>query len=256
MSILPFSQPIENGLVPIYSTDDGFAVNTRELHAFLESGKDYSDWFKYRVNQYGLIEGRDFTTILGKSTGGRPTTDYIVPLDVAKELAMVENNEKGRQVRRYFIEAEKRAIHPKPMTLTEVVCEQAKIMVQFEREIKAQNERTTAIESKVDHITRVIEPIDDNWQGEIVHRIKSICREFDLEYEREYQLMYATLSTKGKNIELRQKNMKARLADSGATQKRIAAVSKIAVVASDPDLRAHFERIVQDWAIRVSRDYA
>ena len=100
---------LENGLVPISETNTGErVVDARELHDRLASNRRFTDWIKYRIEQYGLIEGEDFITILGESTGGRPSTEYILTFDVAKELAIVENNEAGRKIRRYFIEVEKR----------------------------------------------------------------------------------------------------------------------------------------------------
>ena len=84
-------------------------VNARELHEFLESQQDFSTWVQNRIDQYGFIDGQDFTTILGKSSGGRPSTDYHLTLDMAKELSMVERNEKGKEARQYFIECERAA---------------------------------------------------------------------------------------------------------------------------------------------------
>lgn len=85
--------------------------NARDLHASLQVGRDFSTWINDRIEQYGFIEGEDFSPVLGKTSkgtkGGRPTIDYHLTLDMAKELAMIENNEIGRQVRRYFIQAEK-----------------------------------------------------------------------------------------------------------------------------------------------------
>lgn len=86
-------------------------INARELWYFLESQRDFSTWIKERIEKYGFEEGKDFSTILGKTSeaGGRPSKDYICTLDMGKELAMVESNEKGKQARRYFIEVEKAA---------------------------------------------------------------------------------------------------------------------------------------------------
>lgn len=83
--------------------------NARDLHAFLCVGKKFTDWLKNRVAEYGFADGEDFFPVLGKSTGGRPTTDYHLTLDMAKELAMIENNEQGRRARRYFIQCERAA---------------------------------------------------------------------------------------------------------------------------------------------------
>lgn len=102
---------VENGLIPVYENENKEQlVNARELHEFLEIGKDFSTWIKDRIVKYGFVEDEDYSTILGKTSklGGRPTTDYVLTLDSAKEIAMVENNQKGKEVRRYFINIEKR----------------------------------------------------------------------------------------------------------------------------------------------------
>lgn len=87
-------------------------VNARELHAFLEIGRDFSNWIKARIQQYSFVENDDFVLIRQNGRikiqgGDRKSLDYFITLDMAKELAMVERNEKGRQARRYFIECER-----------------------------------------------------------------------------------------------------------------------------------------------------
>ncbi len=71
------------------------AVNAKYLHYYLESKQDFSNWIKDGISKYGFINGEDFSTNLLKSTGGRPSIDYILALDTAREIAMVEGNEKG-----------------------------------------------------------------------------------------------------------------------------------------------------------------
>ena len=86
-------------------------VNARELHEFLEVGKDFSTWLKDRIEKYDFIENVDyvrFSPELGKTPyGGRPSVEYHISLSMAKELCMVERNEKGKQARQYFIECER-----------------------------------------------------------------------------------------------------------------------------------------------------
>ncbi|WP_455466935.1 antA/AntB antirepressor family protein [Bartonella sp. B39] len=85
-------------------------VNARELHIFLEIGKRFATWITNRINQYEFEEGKDFILTLPK-IGKRQNViskEYHITLDMAKELSMVERNEKGRQARRYFIECEKK----------------------------------------------------------------------------------------------------------------------------------------------------
>ena len=104
-------------------------VNARDLHAFLGVGKDFSNWMKDRIQQYGFVENQDFvigSPVLANQSargGDRRSKDYHLTLDMAKELAMVERNDKGREARRYFIECEKALKQQlsQPLVLVEVV---------------------------------------------------------------------------------------------------------------------------------------
>ncbi|MBU2762355.1 antA/AntB antirepressor family protein [Acidithiobacillus caldus] len=90
--------------------EEVFAVNARDLHAFLMNRDKFATWIKDRIAQYGFIENHDFigfSEVSEKPKGGRPSKDYLLTLDMAKELAMVERTERGRQARRYFIACER-----------------------------------------------------------------------------------------------------------------------------------------------------
>ena len=141
-------------LIKITINDKGQQlVSARELHEFLEVKKDFTDWFKYRVAQYGFEENLDFTTILGKSTGGRPSKDFAIKIEIAKELSMVENNEKGKQARKYFIECEKIAKN-KPNSIT--VTENAAIANEYMKLLKTSAETLHMNESSVLYISKKI----------------------------------------------------------------------------------------------------
>lgn len=83
-------------------------VDARELHAFLEIGKDFSTWISEKINTYGFIAGSDYSPISGNNTGlrGQPKKEYLLSLNCAKELCMLANNAKGKQARQYFIRCE------------------------------------------------------------------------------------------------------------------------------------------------------
>ncbi|WP_273758684.1 antA/AntB antirepressor family protein [Bartonella sp. AU55XJBT] len=86
-------------------------VSARELHVFLKITSRFNDWIINRIKEYDFQENQDFVSFtknLVKPKSGRPSTEYCLTLDMAKELSMVERNEKGRQARRYFIECEKK----------------------------------------------------------------------------------------------------------------------------------------------------
>ena len=95
--------PVFNGLIQNQPVQ---LCNARELHTFLDIGKDYSTWIKDRINEYGFIQDEDYF-IITERTNGRPRKEYHITLDMGKELGMVERNERGRQIRQYFIRCER-----------------------------------------------------------------------------------------------------------------------------------------------------
>ncbi|EGF4805542.1 phage antirepressor Ant [Escherichia coli] len=109
--------PVFNGTI---SNETTLLCNARDLHAFLEVGKDFSTWIRIRISEYEFTENQDFILLpktgeQRKGRGGHNRKDYHLTLDTAKELAMVERNEKGRQIRRYFIECEKKLRNIQPV---------------------------------------------------------------------------------------------------------------------------------------------
>jgi len=100
-----------SALIPFYNKTIGAdtnSVSARELHTFIQSKADYSNWITRRIKKYGFQENQDFIVFQTKKAGNNATLkEYFITLDMAKELAMVENNEKGREARQYFIRIEK-----------------------------------------------------------------------------------------------------------------------------------------------------
>lgn len=114
MTIVPTDQ-----LLPLIDNDGHPNVSGRVLHSFLEVETQYNKWFT-RMVEYGFSEGTDFWTFLSESSGGRPSTDHHLTMDMAKELSMLQRTERGREARRYFIEAEKLARQAvQPLSLEE-----------------------------------------------------------------------------------------------------------------------------------------
>ena len=94
-----------NAIIRIDYENENPTVSGRELHAVLGVATQYKDWFP-RMCEYGFIEGRDFSSILSESTGGRPSTDHALSIPMAKELCMLQRNEQGKKFRQYFISVE------------------------------------------------------------------------------------------------------------------------------------------------------
>lgn len=87
------------------------SVNARDIHNYLQVNSKFADWIKRAISKYDFKENIDYTVLKNekKLNDGvcRPFTDYIVTMDMAKELAMLENNPKGKETRKYFINCEK-----------------------------------------------------------------------------------------------------------------------------------------------------
>ena len=96
-----------NELLKINTTDsERITVSARDLHEALEVKTQFKDWFP-RMCEYGFEDGKDFCSFLSESTGGRPSQDAQITVDMAKEIAMLQRTEKGKEVRKYFIQVEK-----------------------------------------------------------------------------------------------------------------------------------------------------
>lgn len=101
---------VKDGLIKIYLTDEGaYVVNGRELWQGLGSKQDFSTWAKKRLNECDAVENEDYFRFHKKMEANNASMiEYIIKLDTAKEMAMLERNEIGKKYRRYLIEVEKR----------------------------------------------------------------------------------------------------------------------------------------------------
>ena len=97
-----------NELIKITEKKGQQLVSARELHEFLEVNSRFNDWIGNRIRKYEFEEGNDYTKILVQCIRGQNEYDYAITIDMAKELSMVENNEKGKKARKYFIQCEKK----------------------------------------------------------------------------------------------------------------------------------------------------
>ena len=96
-----------NDLIKVSYENERPTVMGRDLHAALQIRTAYKDWFP-RMCEYGFEEGRDFCSILSESTGGRPGMDHQLPIEMAKEVCMIQRTEIGKKCREYFLELERR----------------------------------------------------------------------------------------------------------------------------------------------------
>ena len=141
-------------LIPISEQNGKRAVSARDLHIFLESKRDFSNWMKDRIKKYGLIENHDFVRFNKnvESLGGR-SIEYALTIDCAKELAMVEGNAKGKLARQYFIECEQRLKEvTKPLSTLDLL--ELTIKGMRENNLELQEIKKDVLELKARTITR------------------------------------------------------------------------------------------------------
>jgi len=129
-------------------------VSGRELHEFLEVGARYNDWFP-RMVEYGFVEGIDFYSILSESTGGRPSTDHQLMIETAKEISMIQRNEKGQQARRYFLRIEKAWNDPEMVMARSLQFANQKL-ISFEERINRLTSERNELKSEVHYKSEVI----------------------------------------------------------------------------------------------------
>lgn len=111
--------PTMQYLIPLSQSSFGDeikqTVNGRNLHAFLDVGKDFTNWVKVQIDRARLKENRDFVVFAQKGvnpSGGRPTMEYHFTIDAAKHISMMSGTDKGYEAREYFLECERIAKQP------------------------------------------------------------------------------------------------------------------------------------------------
>ncbi len=135
-------------------------VNARDLHSFLEVKKDFSNWIKDRIEKYGFTENQDYVcspVLASEGRGGQNRIDYHLSLDMAKELSMVERNEKGKQARLYFLECERRAQSP-TISIHEALADPATmrgLLLTYTEKVLALEEEKRVLAPKAESFDRI-----------------------------------------------------------------------------------------------------
>ena len=93
-------------LIKVQERDGEQLVSGRELHQFLESSERFSKWWERMVG-YGFEENKDYTLYQKVHPQNKQEIiDYLMKISMAKEISMLQRNEKGKEARNYFIKCE------------------------------------------------------------------------------------------------------------------------------------------------------
>ncbi|MBU5677745.1 antA/AntB antirepressor family protein [Alkaliphilus sp. MSJ-5] len=135
-------------------------VSARTLHEGLGISKDFTSWFKNQIERLKLREGVDFTPFRVESTGGRPSVDYAVVLDIAKHICMVSGGEKAWEIRDYFIEVEKQwnspeAVMARALKMADnTLLEYKSKVIELQQQVEYKTEVIKGITEDVDILTK------------------------------------------------------------------------------------------------------
>lgn len=136
-------------LIKIEARNGIDTVNARELHEFIESKRNFSDWIKQRIEKFNFKENIDYVKVsqISETLGGKQKTiEYYLSVNMAKELSMIENNDKGRQARQYFIDCEKKLtdIKNKDMAILNIIQDMIKQNQQFQLQMLSELKNITS----------------------------------------------------------------------------------------------------------------
>lgn len=244
---------IENELVPVYETSTGEkVVYGSELHTVLGAPSIYREWSKRRLTDIDAVENEDYTTVeIPTVSGGVPKKDHIIKLDTAKEMAMLERNEKGKQVRRYFIQVEKKYKCAKSSLAD--LSPQLQLLINMEMKQKEHDQKLEELDNKVDSIKEVVALRPNAWRKESSTIINKIAQKLGgyehikLIREESYRILEERMHVA---LGVRLANKKKTNALNGMCKSKLDKLNQLDVIADDPKLIEGYIAIIKEMAIK------
>ena len=135
-------------LIKVTEANGKQLVSARELHKFLENTDNVNTWFKRQADRAMLVENEDFTSVAILQTSGQKAIDYAISLSSAKEIAMLNGGDRGKQARLYFIECEKQLQSKAPKTLKEALI----LALQQQEQIELLEAKTENLNTVLDNL--------------------------------------------------------------------------------------------------------
>ncbi|MEA4972949.1 hypothetical protein SDC9_116542 [bioreactor metagenome] len=255
----------EQGLVPLYQTDTGeYVVNGRELWEGLQSKRQFADWVKSRLLDCEAAENEDFDTLSQNCENGGKRIEYIIKLDTAKEMAMLERNEIGKQVRKYFIAVEKRskqnavdvsALNPE-MQMFKLIFDS---VAQTQLAQKQQQQAIENMDKRLDGIRDVVALNPNDWRKDTTALINKIAlraggyEHLNVIREESYKILDERF---GVSLSIRLTNLKKNMALNGVCKSKMDKLNKLDAIANDKKLIEGYISIVKEMSIKYGLDKA
>ena len=256
---------IENELVPVYQTSTGEkVVYGSELHKVLEVKSNCREWIKRRFSDIGAAENADYTTVeISTVSGGAPKKEYIIKLDTAKEMAMLERNDKGKQVRKYFIQVEEKykqaaininQLSPELQMFNQIFQQVAKT----ELEQKKLAERADQQEKNMKTIIDTFKGMDsdvgtEKWVNRCISKIaesEDFTYSFGNKYAAARNESYRRLTDRaGCRLDQQLRNAIARAEERGCTKAQTSQINKLSVIMQNKRLKEIYIGVIKEMMI-------
>ncbi|MGK5512212.1 antA/AntB antirepressor family protein [Brevibacillus formosus] len=249
-------------LIKINQTERGMTVDARELYMFVNVATPFHKWIERRIETYGFQQGKDFWTFLSESTGGRPSTEYELSIGMAKEICMVENNEKGSQARKYFIEVEDRykqqiidttLLTPELQMFKQLWDGLARTQIEnakMSQQLIETSKKVEVVENVVTVIQETMIRRDDDWRKSVNSMLNAAAYRMGGNYQDLRRESYRILEERARcRLGTRLNNLKERLVDSGATKTKINGLTNMDVIESDSKLKEIYTTVVKELSI-------
>ncbi len=184
------------------------SVDARELWQYLESKREFSTWIKDRIEKYGFILNHDYyrfdNFVKGdeKGYGNIKKTEYKINLSMAKELALIENNIKGRMIRKYFIEVEEKfqELLKDPEYLLSIALQKSnEIIKRYQKKVEEYTENLRIVKPKADKFDDYMNASGLKSLG-VVGRELGIGRNNIFKFLKERGIIFYDMGSDGKGI--------------------------------------------------------
>ncbi|HFL2571630.1 TPA: antA/AntB antirepressor family protein [Clostridioides difficile] len=258
----------EKGIIKIYTTDEDVkVVNGRELWEGLGVKQQFSDWIETNLRNVDA-DKNEFYLLKGKTSkqGGRPTDEYIIKLEIAKEICMIagispraskELRENSKKYRKYLIEVEKKYQKIKETLDTSKLSLDLQMFKRIfdtvaKQELEQNQLKQVLKETKeeIQGIREVISLSPKNWRDDTNKIIKQIGNkqgEFNFIRNKSYELLDNRF---GVDLKTRLNNKRKRMREEGISKSKIDKTNFLDVIAEDKKLIEGYISIVKDMAIK------
>ena len=234
-------------VIPVYTTSTGEKVVIgRELHEKREIREHYKDWFP-RMCEYGFSENEDFSSFAEKSakpTGGRPSINHILKLDMAKHIAMIQRTPQGKAIRDKLIQLETNVSELSP---------ELRLLINMEIKQRQQEKALEQTNKRIDEIREVVALNPNSWREDARRLIVQIAHQLGgNEYIKDVNAEIFNLVDirAGVSLKTRLTNKRRRMADEGVCKSKRNNVNRVDVIADDKKLIEIYLAVVKEMAVK------